>query len=335
MARSLLMLSLLLSVPLAGAEKRGTLAFHYGGALSAAQLEYFGKFDVLVTHDPLPTAQATALRRGGTKLALYEWSVAFYRSLVRPGSWQEQALRKPAIPLLNRTGLRGHAGANDADAFYYDPAAPGHAEGRANDLAKWIRSVGYDGVFFDTTTIENVHPEARREYRRRHPDITYDKAFSQFLARLRNLLPLIVTNQGYRVAEHYLPHADYDITESLLSLPWHDHENRWNSVDFLVPEMILPAAAKYPHVRFVHLSYVASEDPQRVETLIATAMLFGHDAFVTYPDVSRTLFSKLHFADLGPALGPIEMQGLTASRRFERGRVVVTPARGKIELAVP
>jgi hypothetical protein len=314
--------------------RRGSVAFHYGGALTRAQLEWFGRFDVLVTHDPLPPAQVKSLRAGGTRLALYEWTVAFYRTLVRRGSWHERLLRG-SDALLSRRPLRGHAGANDADAFYYDPAHPEHASERVEAIAARLKEIGYEGVFFDTTTFESVHPDAIAEYRRRHPELSYDAAFARFLATLRKELTLIVTNQGYRAPEHYLPYADYDITESLLTRPWHDASNRWNSVDFLMPELILKEARRYPHVRFVHLNYLEKADPERIESILATARLFGQDAFVALPDVSRTAFSELYFLDLGRPASEIRRDGLTATRAFECGEVVVTPERAKIVRALP
>jgi len=335
LSRLLMAVAIVVTVPVLAAERRGSVAFHYGGALTAKQLEFFGRFDVLVTHDPLPREQVKALRESGTRLALYEWSVAFYRSLVRRGSWQERLLRGERKTLLNRRGLRGHAGAQDADAFYYDPANEEQNEERVRGIATRLRAIGYDGVFLDTTTFESVHLEALDEFRRRYPDLPYDAAFARFLASLRRELALIVTNQGYRAAEHYLPYADYDVTESLLTRPWHDPANRWNSVDFLMPELILKPAARYPHVRFVHLNYLEERDPQRLERILATARLFGHDAFVAMPDVARTAFSDLYFVDLGKPAGEIRREGLTAMRTFEHGEIVVAPERAKIVRALP
>ena len=54
-----------------------TFALHYQTPLTAHELTWFSKFDVLVTHDPLPRAQVDALHEAGTKLYLYEWTVAF------------------------------------------------------------------------------------------------------------------------------------------------------------------------------------------------------------------------------------------------------------------
>lgn len=330
--RALMAVAIFLTIP-ALAERRGSVAFHYGPSLSDRQLAFFQRFDVLVTHDPLPPAQVAALRKAGTKLALYEWSVAFYRTLVRPGTWHERLLKGDRKTLLNKHALRGHAGAQDADAFYYDPTtdpAP-----RVKAIAKRLQAIQYDGVFLDTTTFESVHPDAFTEYRRRHPDISYDAAFANFLAALRAELTLIITNQGYRAPEHYLPYADYDVTESLLTRPWHDASNRWNSVDFLMPELILPHASRYPHVRFVHLNYLEDRDPVRIERIIATARLYCHEAFVASSDITRTAYSDLYFYDLGAPTSGIVRDGLTSSRSFERGEIVVSPERARIIRAVP
>src|SRR5689334_1199094 len=108
-AEALLTVALCLAAPAYAAQRRGSVAFHYGGALTAAQLEWCGRFDILVTHDPLPAAQVAALHQRGTRLALYEWAVAFYASLAKPGSWQASLLERHH-GLLNDHPLRGGLG---------------------------------------------------------------------------------------------------------------------------------------------------------------------------------------------------------------------------------
>jgi hypothetical protein len=270
-------LLLFLALPLF-AESRGAVAFHYGPALTRAQLEFFGRFDVLVTHDPLPRAQVVELHRRGTKLALYEWSVAYY------------ATRAQRLPILNDEPLRGSAGASDLDAFYFDPAASSFAAARSRLLTARLRKVGYDGVFFDTTTEQNVHPDALAEYRRRHPDLPYDEAFARFLRVLRKELKrgVILTNQGYRDAGHYLPYVDYDVTESLFVI-----DGRLRSteeIDALMRQWILPAAKRHPRVQFIHLNYADS-----VEPILAIARKYGQEAFVALPDVTKTVMSDAYF----------------------------------------
>src|SRR5687768_10215843 len=98
---------LLLTLALALPVLASSVAFHYGPALTQPQLDWFARFEVLVTHDPLPKEQVAELHRRGTKLALYEWSVATYA--------------RTRLPVLNEKPLRGFAGAEGLDAFYYDP----------------------------------------------------------------------------------------------------------------------------------------------------------------------------------------------------------------------
>jgi hypothetical protein len=77
--RALALLTTLLAVSAHAAERRGAFAFHYRAPLTPRQLRWFSRFDLLVTHDPLPRAQVAALHARGTKLLVYEWSVAVLR----------------------------------------------------------------------------------------------------------------------------------------------------------------------------------------------------------------------------------------------------------------
>src|ERR1043165_2853720 len=215
--RALPLATTLLAVSAHAAERRGTFAFHYRTPLTPPQLRWFSRFDLLVTHDPLPRAQVAALHARGTKLLVYEWSVAFYGTLA--GEWQRGALPRHPKALLNRDGLRGGAGSADADAWYYDPASDEHRVGRARAIARRLDDAGYDGVFLDTTTEESVHRAALAEFKARHPGADYDREFARFLANLRRELhgKVIFTNQGYRKADDYLPYADWDLTESMIT----------------------------------------------------------------------------------------------------------------------
>jgi hypothetical protein len=278
------MLLIALTLPAVAAERRGAVAFHYGPALTQTQLDWFSRFHVLVTHDPLPKEQVAELHRRGTKLALYEWSVAYYAS------------RPQRLPVLNdNKPLRGGAGAEDLDAYYYDPAARHFAASRTRLLAARLREIGYDGLFFDTTTAQSVHPDALAEYSRRHPDIPYDQAFARFLQTLREELKdgVILTNQGYRAAGHYLPYVDYDVTESLFVM--NRRLRPWNEVDALMRQWILPVAERYPHVQFIHLNYVDVADDTTIVPVIAIARMYGQDAFVALPEVTATAFHDAYF----------------------------------------
>ncbi|HYR30228.1 MAG TPA: hypothetical protein VEU30_17315, partial [Thermoanaerobaculia bacterium] len=309
----------LVSLSAAAESRRGGMAFHYATPLSARELEWFARFEVLVTHDPLPRAQVDALHRRGTKLVLYEWAVAYYASLATAGH--------RALPVLNRAPLRGHLGASDADAFYYDPAAREHQRGRVQLLARRLKSIGYDGVFLDTTTAESVHPEALAEYRRRHPDFEYDEAYAGFLENLRDAGVMIVTNQGYRRADQVLPYVAWDVSESLISYPrsgkfvlrpWNDSGDQWNSTAYLFRKLITPAQRKYPKVRFTHINYVT--DLSLIDEIVAIARLYDHDAFVARPDLMAPIETELYFLDLGRPKPRVET-ARGAYRFFERGFV--------------
>ena len=324
--RLIVTVALLASVPLAAAERRG-IAFHYASPLTARELDWYSRFEVLVTHDPLPRAQVDALRRGGTKLVLYEWAVAFYKALETP--WHTRV--RPSS-LLNERPLRGHLGAPDADAFYYDPATREHTRDRAAVLARRLRAIGYDGLFLDTTTSSSVHPEALEEFRRRHPGLSYDEAFAGFLEHLRRELRggIVVTNQGYRAAKHVLPYADWDVTESLIThpragrfvlRPWNDRSDPWNSTAYLMRNLIGPVREAFPRVRYAHINYVDAADPRRIAEIVAIALLFDAYPVVSTPDVATAVESDLLLTDLGE---PRTFHG--THRFFSEGFVAYNPS---------
>jgi hypothetical protein len=316
--RALALLTTLLAISAHAAERRGAFAFHYGAPLTPRQLRWFSRFELLVTHDPLPRAQVDALHARGTKLLVYEWAVAFYGSLA--GEWQRTLLQRHPEALLNRAGLRGGVGSADADAWYYDPASEEHRVQRARAIAKRLDDADYDGVFLDTTTEESVHAEALAEFKVRHPSDDYDHDFARFLANLRRELSgkLIFTNQGYRKADDYLPYADWDLTESLIvwkgvPRPWDDPGDRWNSIHFLFTNLIEPVRARYPHVRFAHLNYGGADV---VPLVVATAKLFGDAGYVANRE------SPLYFANLGDPQPRVDEKD-ASYRLFEHGFVAV------------
>lgn len=325
--RFVVTIAMCVAVSVAAEERRGGIAFHYAKTLTPRELEWYSRFEVLVTHDPLPRSQVDALHRRGTKLALYEWAVAYYASLATP--WH-RAL--PPLARLNHAPLHGHLGASNAGAHYYDPAVV-HRE-RAEAIAKRLRAIGYDGVFLDTTTSESVHPSALEEFRRRHPDLDYDAAFERFLSALRRSVRLIVTNQGYRRAEHILPYADWDVSESLITRagkfrPWNDLKDRWNSTAFLMRHLIAPAQKKFPRVRFAHINYLAHPSREDIERIVAIARLFDAEPVITTPSLDKAIESELFFLDLGrPRSRKDSANG--SRRRFEKGVIVVTPDAARI-----
>ncbi|HEX6087474.1 MAG TPA: hypothetical protein VF266_23275 [Thermoanaerobaculia bacterium] len=323
--------ALTVSLSLAAAEPRG-IAFHYATPLTPRELEWYSHFEVLVTHDPLPRPQVDALHRRGTKVVLYEWAVAYYDSLKTP--WHT---RLPASSLLNARPLRGHLGAADSDAYYYDPATREHTRDRAQVLARRLRALGYDGVFFDTTTSASVHPEALEEYRRRHPHRSYDAAFAGFLETLRQELRggVIVTNQGYRAAAHVLPYADWDVSESLIThprdgrfvlRPWNDRKDAWNSTAFLMRNLIAPVRKAFPRVRYAHINYV--DDASHLAAIVAISYLFDAHPVVAQHDVAQTVESPLLVLDLGEPV-----RSYATHRLFTRGFVAYNPTSKALRIA--
>ena len=325
MLRSLMTAALLIAT-----EAQGAIAFHYATPLNAHELEWYSRFEVLVTHDPLPRAQVEALHKRGVRLALYEWSVAYYASLAMP--WHRTA------PVLNRAPLRGHLGATDSDAFYYDPATREHQRDRVDFIARRLKAIGYDGVFLDTMTSASVHPAALATYRERHPDLPYDEAYAKFLANLRRAVPLIITNQGYRRADDVLPYVDWDVTESLIThpvkgkfvfRPWNDAKDLWNSTSFLMRKLIEPARAKYPRVRFAHINYVEQADAKTIARIVAVARLFDADAVIALPHLAKAVESPITLVDLG---APRARDG--SVRHFANGVVAFNPLRKTLRIPI-
>jgi len=329
------------------APRRGAFAFHYGSPLTREEVDWYGRFDVLVTHDPLPPAQVSELHRRGTRLVLYEWSIAFYGKLVKDGSWERSLLRSGSAVLLNERGLRGGVGAVDADAWYFDPAENEHTEARSEQIARRLEKIRYDGVFLDTTRFESVHPVARREYSRRHPTVSYDQAYARFLERLRKKLgsKIIFTNQGFRAAEFYLPYADWDLTESFVTYPrngrfterrWNDPNDPWNSISHILRELILPAALKYPKVRFGHLNYLSSRNRDAIALVVATALLHGAEGYAVGNGIEQER-DLIYFIDLGKPVSDVTAaeEGAASYRVFEDGVVVVVTSASGVRLRDP
>lgn len=329
------------------ARSRGSFAVHYEPTLSEEDLQWYSHFDILVTHDPLPRDQVDRLHAAGTKLVLYEWSVAFYES--RATEWQRSLLRNKRS-LLNYTPLTGGVGSNSSGASYFDPATVEHQFGRAADLRRRIEAVGYDGVFFDTTTAVSVHPQARRTYEQRHPETHYDEAFARFLLQLRQSLPnaILITNQGYRNAPYYLPYVDWDLTESLITSPdqtglgsqqirpWTDSADPWNSIEFVMRTDIEPVAARYPHVRFGHLNYINAIDRSSAESIrlvVAISEIFGADGYVQIPAMFGDL-GRIYFRNPGKPISKRfdRADGKVMYRYFENGVIAITSAAEEVKI---
>lgn len=325
--------------------RRGVFAFHYEQPLSRAQLEWYSRFNILVTHDPLPPEQVRFLHRRGTKLVLYEWAVAFYET--RADEWQRSLLTRSRTALLHEKPLRGGVGSATADAWYFDPASASHLQERARSIAERLRRIGYDGVFLDTTSVQSVHEIARAEFAKRHPGREYDAAYARFLAALRKELRggTIFTNQGFRAAEHYLPHADWDLTESLLTYPrdgkfemrpWNSAAEPWNSIHFLMLNMVGPARKRFPLVRFANLNYVTGTNARTVQDVWAISRMFDSEGYVAGTALEEEQ-SDVYHRDLGaPTAARVDSPTAQASYRvFERGIIAVAARGHAVELPNP
>src|SRR5438552_8479267 len=99
-----------------------TVAFNYAAKSTLADLQYFAKFDLVVTGAILSADQLRVLRSGNAQLIVYQWSSAHYPGEGSPAeqAW-EQALKVHADSwLLARDPLGGAAAAPGKTAFWYD-----------------------------------------------------------------------------------------------------------------------------------------------------------------------------------------------------------------------
>ncbi|HXI12951.1 MAG TPA: hypothetical protein VNM92_09925 [Thermoanaerobaculia bacterium] len=333
---------LFLPVTLEGQQKRGAFALHYGPALTATELAWYGRFDVLVTHDPLPAEQVRELHKLGTKLFFYEWSVAFYDVKAPEGSWERSLLRRRKA-VLNRLPLQGGFGSSTAGAFYFDPADGSSREARARVLAARMKAAGYNGIFLDTTTFASVHPEARAEYLRRHPGLSYDAAFSRFLRRLDDLGVMIFTNQGFQAPQHFLPYSDWDLSESLITFPrngqfvprpWYDPNDRWNSSRFILEQLVAIPTSSFPNLRVAHLNYIDGSDRDAIHLVLAASWLFGASGYVVAPDVKDEQ-DEMYFFDPGaPISARVDANDGNVSYRSFRNALIAING-GALPFKVP
>jgi hypothetical protein len=314
-------------------ERRGAFALHYAPTLTAAELDWYSRFDVLITHDCLPLEQVRRLHEKGTRLFFYEWSVAFY--VTRADDWERSLIETRSPVLLNEDGLRGGVGSMETAAFYFDPVDKGGRTMRAELLEQRLRTCRYDGIFFDTTRFESVHPLARAEYERRHPDLAYDVAYSDFLRAVRQRLGkrLIFTNQGFQDAANFLPWADWDLSESLVTHPreghfvprrWNDEADLWNSSRFILEHLAQPVTERYKRVRSAHLNYIDGADRNAIHLVVAAARLFEGEGYVVAPSVDQER-DEIYFWDPGKPLGVRvdANHGEVSYRLFEHGLIVI------------
>ena len=201
-------------------QKRGDFAFGYAASYNARQMKWFSRFKLVSTGEYLPADQVKELNAAGSKLVRYEWSVAFYLKPTDVLGWEHKLLADHPNWVLNPgKGLYGYAGSMNDPAYYFDPSIPEMRKWRIETIIKQAREHHYNGWFFDTTTFNSVHPDAQAIFKKLHPDKVYDDYMAMFLGELKAAAPdmIIFTNQGYRDHAHYLPYADYDLSESYMT----------------------------------------------------------------------------------------------------------------------
>jgi len=351
------------AMPAAG---QGAFAFHYAYQLSESDLRWLAKFRVVVLARALPAPDVQRLQRAGVTLFLYEWLTGFYRDR-HSGPWENFLVGSKPSWLLNPQGPVAGPD-NSGRAYYYDPAVADLTSAWALELSRRLERGAAAGVFFDLVGRGSVPERLLQSYTERHPATPFDAALAGQIRALRTSRPstLIFTNQGYRLPEFYLPVADYDLSESLMTSTVggqavevfidgrglvRTHETFYRTWDALRPIIAsVDAAAKRhnPGVRLMHLNYVAprfqptgqtrlvkgTNHPVFRETLdraaihyaFAAAKLWGHDSFSALGDV-LLVRDDVYFADLGDPLGPTwEERDGLVIRYYRKGAVVVNPS---------
>ncbi len=103
-------------------------------------------------------------------------------------------------------------------------------------------------------------------------------------------------------------------------------------------KLIMPAAARYPRVRFVHLNY-AGGPPATVRRAVrfswACARLFGHDGYLAAPGAYALERDDIYNSDLGKPAGDrwqVEPGGKVVWRAYEKGIAAINcgPGAGRI-----
>ena len=209
-----------------------------------------------------------------------------------------------------------------------------------------IQQNSYQGVFLDTLGFYSLPAPLQEEFRKRHPTSDYDRCQGSFLSKLREAVgprAIIFTNQGYRRAEFFLPHADFDLIENSSTViksdgtaafrPWLEKDAEWESIEVPMNRLIMPASRLYPRTRFVHINYVEGDQgtcQRAVDYSYACAKLWNQLSFVTPPGVQRAIHSDVYLRSLGEPLTSSYEEGRDAGvawRRFQNGVVAINSSR--------
>lgn len=342
-------LGLLLATGVA-ARSNGSIgpAFNYQAIFSSEAEAWYTCFPILVTGNILSEKQRRNLRVNGTKLLAYVWIAAYYPGdeVSAPLDWQATVQQRRREWLLNREARGGGAAATGKLADWYDFGNLGFVTELARYLATRLKASGYDGFFFDALGSEHLPEPLANEVRNRYAGLDYNAAQGTLLRELRNHLPpgkLIFTNQGYRHSAAFLPYADLDLSESYFTgadpktgtffRKWWDRQVPWSSIKAPMERLVLPAARRYTHVRFVHLNYATEErDIQRaIWYSYACAKLFNHDSYLIVPGAEDRERDPVYFADLGKPVSPTYEEGLDDGvvwREYENGIVAINSGPG-------
>ncbi len=325
-------------------QSRGAVAFHYEAVFPPDAAEWYTRFRTLVTGAVLPEAQTARLRKRATRLIAYEWSSGFYPgdAVSIAAGWESTVRRNAGKWLLSAEPAGGAAAAPGRTALWYDFGDAGLREARADYLESVLRKSGYDGLFFDTPGFENVPAPLKAAFEQRHPGIDYNHAQGQFFGVLKKRIgesKLIFLNQGYRHAEHMLPHADLDLSESYFTAvdgasmrfrAWNDPAALWESIRTPMEQLIMPAARRFPKVRFVHVNYAAGGPAitrRAARYSWACAKLWNHDAYLIAPGAYAGERDDIYFNETGPPQSDgYRESGGVVWREFEKGVVAVNTA---------
>lgn len=348
--------------------KRGSFAFYYAWSYTDEELAWFQRFEIVVPAAILPQSQIDRFHQAGSRLFFYVWATGLYidnaRSLA-PGSWEALVYKNRKSWLLNPNRPDpGPDGWNHA--YYYDPYQPSFQQAWVDRLDATRVSSGYDGVFFDLVGSPSVPSKLLRTYNSRHPKTPYDRSLATILDNVSRTGSLVFTNQGYRTAEYYLPLADYDLTESLItSYAWgqsvqiyvegqglverqETFYQPWLNLKAYLSDIQTKVNQYNPAVKILHLNYTnpayqptgqtawvngvaypvyrEAIDRAAIYYGYVVAKLWGQESYSQGPTVSFSQ-DELYFTDLGEPLGnSYEERDGVVLRYYEKGVVVLNPA---------
>jgi hypothetical protein len=325
-----------------------SVAFNYAAKSPLADLQFFAEFGVVVTGAILSRDQLEVLRSRNAQLIVYQWSSAHYpgEGDIAERAWEHTLKMNAEAWLLSRDPVGGAAAAPGRTALWYDFGNSDLIAALTERIHSLVQNNGYQGVFLDTLGFYSVPAQLQQEFRKRHRESDYDRCQGSFLSKLRDALgttTIIFTNQGYRRAEFFLPHADFDLIENSSTIlksdgntgfrPWLEKGAEWESIEVPMNQLIMPASRLYPRTRFVHINYVDGDQgtsQRAVDYSYACAKLWNQLSFVAPPGVQRAIHSNVYLGSLGePSTSSYEedKEAGVAWRRFQNGVVAINSSR--------